>query len=144
MSKKKMGGKLKKEQQEKKNFSFLKLEVTSRCMQAQHRRRLSDPAAEPGHVGGADGLEEEVLGALLEAAGDPVGHVLRGHDHDGDPPELGRLLDALEELVPGHPGHPVVGDDHVHVGEQAQRQQLQRPRRRLHGGHCKKDLRDQI
>jgi hypothetical protein len=46
-----------------------------------------------------------------------------------------RLLDTLEQLVPGHPRHPVVGDDHDDAGEQAQREQLQRARRRLHGGH---------
>jgi hypothetical protein len=92
--------------------------------------------AEAGHVGGADGLEEEVLGALLQAPGDAGGHVLRRHDHHGDLPELGRLLDALEQLVPRHAGHPVVGDDHVHVREQAEAEQLQRPRRRVHRGHC--------
>lgn len=106
-----------------------------------HGDRSSDPAAEAGDVGGADGLEEEVLGALLQAAGDAVGHVLGRHDHHRDLPQLRRLLDVLEELVPGHPGHPVVRDDHVHVGEQTQREQLQRPRRRLHGGHCK-EIRD--
>lgn len=99
--------------------------------------RSSDPAAEAGDIGWADGLEEEVLGALLQAPGDAVGHVLRRHDDDGDLPQLRRLLDVLEELVPSHPGHPVVRDDHVHVGEQTQRQQLKRTRRRLHGGHCK-------
>ena len=29
------------------------------------------------HVGGANGLEEDILGALLEALADPVGHILR-------------------------------------------------------------------
>ena len=33
----------------------------------------------------------------------------------------------LEELVPCHAGHPVVGDDHVDVAQQAQRKLLQRP-----------------
>jgi hypothetical protein len=96
----------------------------------------SHPAAEAGDVGGADGLEEEALGALLQAPGDAVGHVLRRHDDHGDPPEPGRLLDALEQLVPRHAGHPVVGDDHVHVGQPAEAEQLQGPRRRVHCGHC--------
>jgi hypothetical protein len=59
----------------------------------------------------------------------------RRHDDDVDAPERRRLLDALEQLVPGHPRHPLVGDDHADVGEQAHREQLQRARRRLHGGH---------
>jgi hypothetical protein len=44
-------------------------------------------------------------------------------------------LDALEELVAGHAGHPVVGDDHVDVGDEAEAEELERPRRRLHRGH---------
>lgn len=97
--------------------------------------RSSDTAAEPRHVGGAYGLEQEVLGALLQAPADPVRHVLRRHDHHRDLLELRRFLDALEELVAGHAGHPVVGDDHVDVGDEAEAEELERPRRRLHRGH---------
>jgi hypothetical protein len=31
---------------------------------------------------------------------------------------------VLEELVSGHTGHPVVGDDHVDIGDEAQARQL--------------------
>lgn len=54
--------------------------------------RSSDTAAEPRHVRGAYGLEQEVLGALLQAPADPVRHVLRRHDHHRDLLELRRFL----------------------------------------------------
>lgn len=77
-------------------------------------------AAEARHVRRPHRLDQELLGAFLEAPPDPGRRVLGRHDHHRDLAELRRLLHPLQQLVPSHLRHAVVRDDHVHLPLQAE------------------------
>ncbi|CAH9091845.1 unnamed protein product [Cuscuta europaea] len=60
-----------------------------------------------------DRFQVEVLGAFRQAVLDPRRNILGGDDDDGDVLESGAALDFPQQIVAGHSGHAVIGDDQI-------------------------------
>ncbi|CAH9122995.1 unnamed protein product [Cuscuta epithymum] len=60
-----------------------------------------------------DRFQVEVFGPFRQAAVDPGRNILGGDDDDGDVLESRAALDLPQEIVAGHSGHAVIGDDQI-------------------------------